>query len=137
MGKTGTVSIHAIFRKAQYRCGEHEPESRFLINKILTFYNGKIDTNEFTLYVKHRDRRLGLEMDVSHLNYHLLDILVNEFSEAKFILTIRDCYSWLDSFMDQQYRDYCYVRASHPFPHIGGSIIARCLQQCLKRNCSL
>ena len=100
MAKTGTVSIHTIFRKAQYRCAEHEPESRFLTNKILAFYNGKINTNEFTRYVKHRDRRLALEIDVSHLNYHLLDILVNEFNEAKFILTIRDCYSWVDSIIN-------------------------------------
>lgn len=95
IGKTGTTSMHAIF-KEQYRSA-HEPEARFLIAKILAFAKGNIDKNQFTQYIKHRDRRLSLEMDSSAYNYYLLDILVNEFSEAKFILTIRDCYSWIES----------------------------------------
>ncbi len=49
------------------------------------------------LLTKQRDRRLNLEMDASHLNVHILEILVKEYPQAKFILTIRDCYSWLDS----------------------------------------
>jgi hypothetical protein len=39
-------------------------------------------------------------MDSSHLNYPLLEFLVTEFPDAKFILTIRDCYSWLDSLLN-------------------------------------
>ena len=100
MEKTGTTSINAIFSSAQYRTA-HEAEASFLIPKILAFAKGKIDQNQLTRYVKHRDRRLGLEIDSSNINYHLIDILVKEFSEAKFILTIRDCYSWLDSLIDQ------------------------------------
>lgn len=95
MGKTGTVSLHIMFSD-QYR-SDHEVESRFIINQILALFHHKIDINQFTQYIQHRDRRLGLEMDSSCLNYFLIDILVKEFSEAKFILTIRDCYSWLDS----------------------------------------
>jgi hypothetical protein len=95
MGKTGTVTLHVMFSK-HYRTA-HESESRFLANKIVAFAHGKINKSDFIKYVKQRDRRLGLEMDASHFNIHLLDILINEFSEAKFILTIRDCYSWLDS----------------------------------------
>ena len=100
MAKTRTTSIHAIFNSVQYRSA-HEAEARFLIPKILAFEQGKINQSQLTQYVKHRDRRLGLEMDSSNINYHLIDILVKEFSEAKFILTIRDCYSWLDSLIDQ------------------------------------
>ena len=99
--KTGTTTMHAIFSK-QYRSA-HEPDARFLITKILAFHNGNIDKSKFIQYIiNHRDRRLGLEMDSSHLNYYLLDILVNEFNEAKFILTIRDCYSWLESLLSNQ-----------------------------------
>ena len=94
MAKTGTVSMHIMF--SQHRSA-HEPDRRILVGKILAFANGKIDKSKLIKYIKHRDRRLGLEMDSSHLNYHLIDILVNEFSEAKFILTIRDCYSWVES----------------------------------------
>ncbi|BAP55939.1 sulfotransferase domain protein [Thioploca ingrica] len=106
--KTGTVSIHATFSQ-QYRSA-HEPEREFLIHHILAFIHGKIDKSELTQYIRHRDRRLALEMDSSHLNYHLLDILVSEFSDAKFILTIRDCYSWLDSFLNFHYPFYSYLR---------------------------
>jgi hypothetical protein len=95
MPKTGTTSIHAIFSKP-YRSA-HEQEARFVINKIIAFANGKIDQGKLIRYVKHQKRRLGLEMESSSLNYFFVDILVNEFSEAKFILTIRDCYSWLES----------------------------------------
>lgn len=98
MGKTGTTTMHAIFRN-QYRSA-HEPEARFLVPKIWDFVNRNIDQNQFTQYIKHQDRRLGLEMNSSALNYYLIDILVNEFSDAKFILTIRDCYSWLDSIIN-------------------------------------
>jgi hypothetical protein len=95
MAKTGTTSLHTIFRH-QYRSA-HEAESGFLCRKLLAFFQGKIKEDQFIQYIKHRDQRLNLEMDSSALNHFLLDILVKEFSEAKFILTIRDCYSWLNS----------------------------------------
>jgi hypothetical protein len=101
MDKTGTLSMYITFHQ-HYRSA-HEPEFRFLVYKILAFANGKIDENELIRYVKQRERRLGLEMNSSHLNYHLIDILVGEFSEAKFILPIRDCYSWLDSLMNHYF----------------------------------
>ena len=98
MARTGTTSIHTIFSR-QYRSA-HESEERFVVYKLLASANGKIDKSKLIKYVKHRDRRLGLEMDSSHLNGDLVDILVSEFSQAKFILTIRNCYSWVDSFLD-------------------------------------
>ncbi|MDY6992748.1 MAG: hypothetical protein SVR94_09115 [Pseudomonadota bacterium] len=78
--KTGTVSMHIMFNK-NFKSA-HEPEARFLTSKILAFNNGKMDEKKFIDYVKHRDRRLGLEMDSSNLNYYLLPVLVNEFSNA-------------------------------------------------------
>jgi hypothetical protein len=50
---------------------------------------------------------MRLELDSSQLNYFLLDSLVSEFPNAKFILTIRDCYSWLDSFINHQLSRNC------------------------------
>lgn len=96
--KSGTHSIAALFYK-NYRA-KHEPESLHLIDMILAKVNGTVGEGEFAEYVRARDKRLWLEFDSSHLNYFLLDILVSEFDDAKFILTIRDCYSWLDSVMN-------------------------------------
>ena len=98
MAKTGTTSLHAIFN-LNYRSA-HQPEYSRLISKNIAFAHGEIDKKEFTNYIKRRDRRLSLEMDSSHLNGFIIDILVAEFKAAKFILTIRDCYSWLDSLLN-------------------------------------
>ncbi len=109
--KTGTTTIGAIFSQ-QYR-SKHEPEASLLLEKILDFFEGRSHQNALIHYLKHRDRRLGLEMDTSHLNYPLLDILLNEYEDAKFILTIRDCYSWLDSLINHYlpiYRDLGHRR---------------------------
>ncbi|NJO17494.1 MAG: hypothetical protein HC877_17645 [Thioploca sp.] len=111
--KTGTTSIHAMFSQ-NYRSA-HEPEGGLVCNRILAYVTGKISKSELTRFVRRRDRRLSLEMDSNNDNYFLLDILVSEFSEAKFILTIRDCYSWLDSFLNHHYLGILYVRANYPF----------------------
>ena len=115
MGKTGTTTMHAIFRN-QYRSA-HEPEARFLTKKIIAFTQGNIDQSQFTQYIKHQDRRLGLEMNSSNLNYYLIDILVNEFSNAKFILTIRDCYSWLDSIINHHLVNLNRLKSNNWFRH--------------------
>jgi hypothetical protein len=98
MSKTGTVSLHAMFSK-HYRSA-HDPERRFLGKKIMAFAHNRMNKNDIIKYIKQRDRRLGLEMDASHLNGHLIEFLVSEFHESQFILTIRDCYSWLDSYIN-------------------------------------
>lgn len=56
---------------------------------------------------KISDKQLQLELSSSQLNYFILDILVSEFTQANFILTIRDCYSWLDSFINHQLSRNC------------------------------
>lgn len=69
---------------------------------IFDFMDGRINREQLTRFVRNRDQRLRPEVDSSQLNYFLLDILLAEFADAKFILTIRDCYSWLDSFINHQ-----------------------------------
>ena len=61
---------------------------------------GSLQNSDLTAYIKKRDRSRYLEVDSSQVNAFLLDILLQEFSEARFILTIRDCYSWLDSIIN-------------------------------------
>lgn len=101
MPKTGTITLYIMF--SNHYQTKHEPETRFFAKKILAFaHENQLNKNDFIKYVKQRDRRLGLEMNISTLNLYLLDILVNEFPESKFILTIRDCYSWLDSFINHR-----------------------------------
>lgn len=94
--KSGTTTIHAMFSKGGYRSA-HGPGIRFLIYKILAYVDGKISKEKLVQYIEHRSKWLDLEMESSHELHEVVDILVNSFSEAKFILTMRDCYSWLES----------------------------------------
>jgi hypothetical protein len=98
--KSGTHSVAALFGK-RHRAA-HEPEYGELIEIILRRSRGAAGEAELKEFISSRDRRLGLELECSHPLFHLLDVLVTEFSEAKFILTIRDCYSWLDSQINSQ-----------------------------------
>ncbi len=98
MLKSGTHSLSAIFED-KYNSG-HEIEIRRLIQNCIPVLNSELTLENQTRFLRERDRRLWLEMESSHLLYHSLGILIDEFPESKFILTIRDCYSWMNSYMN-------------------------------------
>ena len=52
-----------------------------------------------------RDHALALEVDSSALNFDLLDLLLSEFPDARYLLTIRDCYSWCNSVFNHTLRN--------------------------------
>ncbi len=93
--KSATSSVHSML-KARYR-SDHEPEDEELIKVILSVQAGSTSPDDLAKFVRQRDKRMWLEMDSSNLNCFILRSLVEAFPEAKFLLTIRDCYSWLDS----------------------------------------
>jgi hypothetical protein len=100
--KSGTHSIAAMFsRNVRAR---HEPEIFDLIDKIAYWRQDRISGTQFTDWIRKRDRRMALEVDSSFLNYEILDALLKEFPDARYILTIRDCYSWLDSLFNHMLR---------------------------------
>ena len=97
MGKSGTTSMAGLFSK--YRAA-HEfmfPETTRAISDYKT---GLISREEFVDFLHARDQKGNLEMDSSSFNFNYVDILVDEYPDAKFIATIRDCYSWLDSMLN-------------------------------------
>jgi hypothetical protein len=98
MPRTGTVSFYDMFKRG-FRA-DHEPESRFLTNKVVAYRLGRLDEAAMRRYLKHRDRRLGLELDTSYLNAEVVEQLVDMFPNARFILTLRDCVSWTDAMMN-------------------------------------
>ncbi len=95
--KTGTFSIAGIFSNYRSLC---EFKFKETTEMILKFKKGKIAREEFRRCVRKRDNEGILEMDSASFNYFYLDILVEEFPSAKFIFTIRDCYSWVDSLIN-------------------------------------
>jgi hypothetical protein len=93
--KSGTQSIGFMFDDSIRSA--HEPEHAELIRMIIDHAAGKVSRENLVAWIKERDRRLKLDVDSSFLNYHILDVLLEEFEKSRFLLTIRDCYSWLNS----------------------------------------
>ncbi|MFH1593377.1 MAG: class IV adenylate cyclase [Candidatus Omnitrophota bacterium] len=95
--KTGTTSIKGIF--SGFR-SLHEMMFKETAGKLMDFKKRNISKLEFTNYLRSRDSKALVEMDSASFNYFYLDFLKREFPEAKFIFTIRDCYSWADSVLN-------------------------------------
>jgi Sulfotransferase domain len=93
----------------RYRAA-HEPGYEQLIEMIFDAARGAADQARLGEFITARDGRLRLELECSHPLFHLLDALLAAFDDAKFILTIRDCYSWLDSQMNNQ---LAYIEGRH------------------------
>ena len=99
MTKTGTHSLAAIFSRFR---SAHEARHEAMLAAILDRASNHITAEQQASFLEERDRSLDLEMDVSQLNYFVLENLLALFADAKFILTIRDCYTWLDSLINHQ-----------------------------------
>lgn len=97
--RTGTTSMAELFRK-NYRA-EHEPGMPELVRAIEAKIEGRLDHASALAFVEEHDRQLRLEFESSHPMATFAPALVEAFPEARFIVTIRDCYSWLDSMIDQ------------------------------------
>lgn len=93
--RTGTHSLAAVFGRP-IRSG-HEPKLRAAMKELAAHANGERSFDQLRAFVRARDVRLRLDVDSSHVNAYLAAALVAEFDDARFVLTIRDCYSWLDS----------------------------------------
>lgn len=118
--KTGTHSIASMFDHTVR--ARHEPGAAALIRVILR------PPPEALLLelVRSRGRRLGLDVDSSQLNAFILPQLLEAFPDARFLLTLRDCYSWLESLINASlgrpvpepwlaFRDYRFRRPeAHP-----------------------
>lgn len=97
-GRTGSSSIAGIFAKNFHAA--HEPESELLVSTVLEFAKGQRSQHEVRSFLKERDQRLSLELESDATLACFLEDLVVEFPQAKFLLTIRDCYTWVDSVLN-------------------------------------
>jgi hypothetical protein len=85
---------------SRYRA-QHEADGEYLIDTLLAASADEISESERVRRVMDRDRDRWLEFDSSALNYFFLDIFVDRFPESKFVLTLREPVSWLDSVFNQ------------------------------------
>jgi hypothetical protein len=93
--KSGTHSLCSMFSRNV--AAGHEPRAPQLIEMFFNWHERRIGDEEFRRWILARDRELSLEMESSWLNVLILDFLVEAFPQARFVLTIRDCYSWANS----------------------------------------
>ena len=93
--KSGTHSIAAMFSR-NVRTG-HEKEALESIEAFFRWREGRMTEREYRAWLVKRDREMALEIDSSWFHGLIVDLLVSEFPDARFVLTIRDCYSWLNS----------------------------------------
>ena len=100
--KSGTHSIAAMFSGSVR--SDHEPERAEVLEKTYAHQDGHISDEELRQWVRARDRKLALEVDSSSLNFEILDLLLREFPDARYVLTMRDCYSWCNSAMNHTAR---------------------------------
>jgi transcriptional regulator with XRE-family HTH domain len=95
--KSGTSSIAGIFSAHVSR---HEFMVRETVEHLIRFQRGELDDGRLRSFVRRRDAVGLLEMDSASFNGAYLEYLRDEFPSAKFLLTIRDCCSWLDSLLN-------------------------------------
>jgi hypothetical protein len=93
--KSGTHSIHSMFSRNV--AARHEPQAVNVIEMFLDWQDHRRSEGELREWIRARDRELALEVDSSWFNILILDFLLAEFPRARFVLTIRDCYSWLNA----------------------------------------
>ena len=98
-GKSGTHSLAYIFQPV-YRSA-HEAEAREAITLLIQHRKGEATDDSLRGYVRDKDRRLRLEMDSAGCNAFLAPYLVESFPDARFIMTVRDCFSWTNSAINQ------------------------------------
>lgn len=97
--KTGTVSVADLFR-SQYR-SIHEGRYIESIEYLARRRAGTVSESELIRWLLRRDVMLWMECESSHVLCWFSDLLKDLFVDAKFVVTVRDCYSWTNSVIDQ------------------------------------
>lgn len=98
--KSGTHSIHSLFRR-HYR-SRHESDAGLLIALACKLASDRKDSAEVERFVLEREERLRTEFHSSHLQIAILRDLVRLYPESRYILPIRDCTSWLESWINHE-----------------------------------
>jgi len=107
--KTGTTYIASIFEQ-HYRAA-HEPEDIVIVDKMYQHYHHQLTDDEYSRFLRRRDKRLWYDIESSCYLGYRSDLLHQAFPNAKYILTVREPKSWLDS----NFNDNINYPASNPF----------------------
>ena len=96
--RTGTSSMASLFHE------HHRSYTEFMekeaMEAILAWDAGILSDVLLRDFILFRDQRGQLEMDSASFHHYYMDILLKDFPDAKYILTIRECYSWINSYLN-------------------------------------
>ena len=96
--KTGTTSLAAMLTM-QGRC-RHEAMAKYILPYICSYLRGEISDEVMCKRLRYRIALLKLDVDVTSFLHHFTDFLCEMYPDAKFIFTIRNCYSWVKSIIN-------------------------------------
>jgi hypothetical protein len=94
--RTGSTSLYTLF--TNFRAGNEFME-RETIERIVERHNGALTPPGFEQYLRRRHAEADLEMDSASFHHLYLDFLVEEYPDARFIMTIRSPYDWANSYI--------------------------------------
>jgi hypothetical protein len=97
LSKTGTHSMATIFEGFR---AEHHPDADIRLPLAEAYLKGEIGDELAARTLRKRDRELWLEMESSSLAGVLVPPMVSACPNKQFILTIRDVFSWCESWLD-------------------------------------
>ena len=98
LAKSGTHSLAGVFA-SNYRSA-HEPEAKAFVEVLNAVLSGEVERAELRRYLEEREERLDLEVNVAGWNGVAVPELVDLYPEARFVLTVREPRSWLDSLLN-------------------------------------
>ena len=98
-GKSGTTSVAGLFNRTVVT--RHEPMQSEMMQALIDIHKGRIDRADLRALVLKRDKEYCADVNSAGLNACFVDILLEEFPDALFLLTMRDPYSWMDSVLNQ------------------------------------
>jgi len=91
--------LSEIFSRNGFRT-DHEPLNYDFIPRLAsgTFRS----SDRCARYLRERDVLLNLEAESSHFLFEVAPTLAEIFPDARFICTLRDCFSWLESVLNRE-----------------------------------
>jgi hypothetical protein len=94
--RTGSTSLSTLF--ANFRSGNEFME-RETVSNVVARHQGAMSQQAFEDYLRRRDREGDLEMDSASFHHLYFDFLIDEFPDARFIMTVRAPYEWANSYI--------------------------------------
>jgi hypothetical protein len=102
--RTGTTTMREMF--ARSFPADHEFRVEDELSAFAGRISGDVSDDEIRAFVRERGRAKPLVMDSCGAHFGIADILVEEYPDARFLLTMRNVYAWMNSCIGKLYGDF-------------------------------